>query len=126
MDELSLGDRELDVMTVLWELGDGTVTEVREKLPADLAYTTVLTILRKLEAKGLVRHKVEGKAHRYIPRVAQKNARRTVLGRLIDKLFDGSPEQLLAHLVDDHKLTPAQVKRMRDQLAAADGKGGDR
>ena len=126
MDELSLGDRELDVMTVLWELGDGTVTEVREKLPADLAYTTVLTILRKLEAKGLVRHKVEGKAHRYIPRVAQKNARRTVLGRLIDKLFDGSPEQLLAHLVDDHKLTPAQVKRMRDQLAAAESKGGDR
>ena len=126
MDELSLGDRELDVMTVLWELGDGTVAEVREKLPADLAYTTVLTILRKLEAKGLVKHKVEGKAHRYIPRVAQKNARRTVLGRLIDKLFDGSPEQLLAHLVDDHNLTPAQVKRMRDQLSATERKGGDR
>src|ERR1700750_651120 len=126
MNELVLGDRELDVMGVLWDLGSGTVTEVREKLPADLAYTTVLTILRKLEAKGLVRHKVEGKAHRYIPRVAQKNARRTVLGRLIDKLFDGSPEQLLAHLVDDHHLTPAQVKRMRDQLAATERKGGDR
>jgi BlaI family transcriptional regulator, penicillinase repressor len=126
MDELSLGDRELDVMTVLWELGDGTVAEVRDKLPADLAYTTVLTILRKLEAKGLVKHKVEGKAHRYIPRVAQKNARRTVLGRLIDKLFDGSPEQLLAHLVDDHNLTPAQVKRMRNRLSATEKKGGDR
>jgi predicted transcriptional regulator len=126
MDELSLGDRELDVMAVLWELGDGTVAEVREKLPADLAYTTVLTILRKLEAKGLVRHKVEGKAHRYIPRVAQKSARRTVLGRLIDKLFEGSPEQLLAHLVDDHNLTPAQVKRMRDRLSGIETKGGDR
>ena len=125
MDELSLGDRELDVMAVLWELGDGTVAEVRDKLPADLAYTTVLTILRKLEAKGLVRHKVEGKAHRYIPRVAQKSARRTVLGRLIDKLFDGSPEQLLAHLVDDHNLTPAQVKRMRDRLSSTGRKGGD-
>jgi predicted transcriptional regulator len=125
MDELSLGDRELDVMAVLWELGDGTVTEVREKLPADLAYTTVLTILRKLEAKGLVRHKVEGKAHRYIPRVAQKNARRTVLGRLIDKLFDGSPEQLLAHLVDDHDLSPAQVKRMRERLAKSETGRGD-
>jgi len=100
MDELSLGDRELDVMTVLWELGDGTVTEVREKLPADLAYTTVLTILRKLEAKGLVKHKVEGKAHRYIPRVAQKNARRTVLGRLIDKLFDEMRQQLLRRSVE--------------------------
>lgn len=125
MDELSLGDRELDVMAVLWDIGDGTVAEVRERLPADLAYTTVLTILRKLETKGLVRHKVEGKAHRYIPRVAQKNARRTVLGRLIDKLFDGSPEQLLAHLVDDHNLTPTQVKRMRERLAATRDKGGD-
>jgi predicted transcriptional regulator len=126
LDELSLGDRELDVMSVLWEIGDGTVTEVRERLPADLAYTTVLTILRKLETKGLVRHTVEGKAHRYIPRVAQKNARRTVLGRLIDKLFDGSPEQLLAHLVDDHNLTPAQVKRMRESLAANPRRGGQR
>lgn len=123
MDELSLGDRELDVMGVLWDVGDGTVTEVRDRLPADLAYTTVLTILRKLEAKGLVRHTVEGKAHRYIPRVARKSARRTVLGRLIDKLFDGSPEQLLAHLVEDHNLSPTDVKRMRQRLAAAKKKG---
>ena len=124
MDELSLGDRELDVMGVLWEIGDGTVAEVRDRIDADLAYTTVLTILRKLETKGLVRHTVEGKAHRYIPRVAQKNARRTVLGRLIDKLFDGSPEQLLAHLVDDHNLSPAAVKRMRQQLTTTRKKGG--
>jgi BlaI family penicillinase repressor len=123
MDELTLGDRELDVMGVLWDIGDGTVAEVRDRLPADLAYTTVLTILRKLEAKGLVRHTVEGKAHRYIPRVAQKSARRTVLGRLIDKLFDGSPEQLLAHLVDDHNLPAADVKRMRQRLAATKKKG---
>jgi BlaI family penicillinase repressor len=124
MDELSLGDRELDIMGVLWDIGDGTVAEVRDRLPADLAYTTVLTILRKLEAKGLVRHTVEGKAHRYIPRVAEKSARRTVLGRLIDKLFDGSPEQLLAHLVDDHNLSPAAVKRMRQRLAATKKKKG--
>lgn len=118
MDELTLGDRELDIMGVLWELGDGTVAEVRERLPVDLAYTTVLTILRKLEAKGLVRHRVEGKAHRYIPKVGQKRTRQTVLGRLIDKLFDGSPEQLLAHLVDDHDLSPAEVKRIRERLSA--------
>ena len=120
MDDLSLGDRELDVMAVLWDIGDGTVAEVRERLPADLAYTTVLTILRKLEAKGLIRHKVEGKAHRYYPKVAQSRARRTILGRMIDKLFDGSAEQLLAHLVDDQKLTPAQIKRMRARLDEID------
>src|SRR4030088_85609 len=118
MDELSLGDREVGVIGVLWDIGDGTVTEVRDRLPVDLAYTTVLTILRKLEAKGLVRHTVEGKAHRYIPRVAQKSARRTVLGRLIDKLFDGSPEQLLGHLGEAHTRSPAAVKRMRQRLAA--------
>ena len=50
MDDFVLGDRELDVMGVLWDLGSGTVAEVRDRLPADLAYTTVLTILRNLEA----------------------------------------------------------------------------
>ena len=66
MDDFVLGDRELDVMGVLWDLGSGTVSEVRAKLPADLAYTTVLTILRNLEAKELVTHTAEGKAHRYV------------------------------------------------------------
>ena len=68
MDDFVLGDRELDVMGVLWDLGSGTVSEVRERLPADLAYTTVLTILRNLEAKELVTHTSEGKAHRYVPK----------------------------------------------------------
>jgi predicted transcriptional regulator len=65
MDDVMLGDRELDVMGVLWELRSGTVAEVRERLPAELAYTTVLTILRNLEEKGFVTHDVEGRAHRY-------------------------------------------------------------
>src|SRR5215510_4804786 len=97
MTELLLGDRELDVMGVLWEIGSGTVTEVRDKLPADLAYTTVLTILRNLEEKGFVTHESEGRAHRYIPRVAQKTARKSLLARLVNKLFEGSPEALVAH-----------------------------
>ena len=63
MDDVMLGDRELDVMGVLWELRSGTVAEVRERLPAELAYTTVLTILRNLEEKGFVSHEVEGRAH---------------------------------------------------------------
>src|ERR1051326_1203200 len=104
MDDFVLGDRELDVMGVLWELGSGTVTEVRERLPADLAYTTVLTILRNLEAKEFVDHRAEGKAHRYFPRIAQRAARRNALHRLVDKLFHGSPEQLIAQLVEDEKL----------------------
>src|SRR5919109_1983751 len=92
MDDFLLGERELDVMGVLWDIGSGTVAEVRAHLDVKLAYTTVLTILRNLEAKGFVRHETEGKAHRYLPRVAQQTARRSAVAKLVDKLFAGSPE----------------------------------
>lgn len=124
MDDFVLGDRELDVMGVLWELGSGTVNEVRERLPADLAYTTVLTILRNLEAKGFLHHESEGKAHRYFPSVARSAARRTALTRLIDKLFHGSPEQLIAHLVEDRTLTAEDLRRIRRRIDASDPERG--
>ena len=116
MDDFLLGDRELDVMGVLWEMGSGTVAEVRDKLPADLAYTTVLTILRNLEEKDFVSHEAVGRAHRYFPKVARQAARRSVLTRLVDKLFHGSPEQLIAHLVEDNALSAAELTRLREQI----------
>jgi len=113
MDDVSLGDRELDVMGVLWELGSGTVSEVREVLDDPLAYTTVLTVLRNLEAKGYVTHEEEGRAHRYRARVARQVARRSALARVIDSLFHGSPEALVAHLVRDGAISPAELQRLR-------------
>lgn len=110
------GDRELDVMGVLWETGSATVAEVRDRLPADLAYTTVLTILRNLEAKGFVRHEGEGKAHRYFPVVARQTAGRSAVSRLIDKLFGGDPAMLVSHLVADHPLSGEELKRLHDVL----------
>jgi BlaI family penicillinase repressor len=126
MDDFVLGDRELDVMGVLWDLGSGTVAEVRERLPADLAYTTVLTILRNLEAKELVDHTAEGKAHRYRPRLARRAARQSALSRIVNKLFHGSPEQLIAQLVEDEKLSADDLKRLRALLASPQKKGGKR
>jgi predicted transcriptional regulator len=123
-DDFVFGDRELDVMGVLWDLGSGTVSEVRERLPADLAYTTVLTILRNLEAKELVTHTTEGKAHRYVPRVARKAARRSAVSRIVDKLFHGSPEQLIAQLVEDENLSAEDLKRLRALLSAQAKKDG--
>ena len=110
------GERELDIMGVLWEVGSATVTEVRDRLPADLAYTTVLTILRNLEAKGFVRHEGEGKAHRYFPRVARKTAGRSAVARLIDKMFGGDPAMLVSHLVSDHPLSADEMKRLHAAL----------
>jgi BlaI family transcriptional regulator, penicillinase repressor len=124
MDDFALGDRELDIMGVLWDLGSGTVAEVRTKLPVDLAYTTVLTILRNLEAKELVSHTAEGKAHRYVPRVARTAARRNALTRVLDKLFHGSPEQLVAQLVQDEKLSAQDLKRLHTLLTTSGKKSG--
>jgi predicted transcriptional regulator len=117
MEEFLLGDRELDVMAVLWEVESGTVAEVRKKLPADLAYTTVLTILRNLEDKGFVSHEAEGRAFRYFPRLGRQAAQRNVLSKLIDKLFHGSPEQLIAHLAEDHEITAKDLQRLRKKIS---------
>ena len=125
MEMTSLGERELDVMTFLWAHGSGTVAEVREGLDAGLAYTTVLTILRNLEAKGFLRHEGEGRAHRYFPKVKQRVAQRRALRRLVDTLFLGSPEALLAHLVDEHDLSPSELRRIARRLASADRRAGD-
>ena len=114
--EISFTERELDIMTALWELGAGTVAEVREVLSDDLAYTTVLTMLRVLEDKGYVGHREEGRAHRYHPLVAREAAGESAVRRLTRRLFRGSPELLLTHLVSDRDLTEDELKRMREML----------
>ncbi len=127
MDEYSLGDRELDVMAVLWESGSGTVGEVRARLPAQLAYTTVLTILRNLEAKGYLSHVVEGRAHRYAPRVAQRTAQKSALSHMLSRLFEGSPELLLARLVETEALTVEELRALTKRVSRArECKGGKR
>jgi predicted transcriptional regulator len=111
-----LADREADLMEILWENGASTVAEVREKLRVELAYTTVLTILRNLEGKGYVGHEEEGRAHRYRALVPRDAAQRSALSDLSAKLFQGSTDLLLTHLVTDQKLTDEQVRRIRRLL----------
>jgi BlaI family transcriptional regulator, penicillinase repressor len=122
--QISFTERELDVMAVLWELGSGTVTEVRERLADPLAYTTVLSVLRTLEEKGFVGHEEEGKAHRYFPRVEQRAAGKSALARVVSKLFGGSPEQLVTQLVSDRTLSDDELKRLRALLDRQLGEGG--
>jgi predicted transcriptional regulator len=114
--DISFTDRELDVMAVLWQRGSGTVSEVRDDLDDDLAYTTVLTILRTLEDKGFVTHVAEGKAHRYMPAVTADVAGKSALSRVLDKIFGGSSELLLTQLVSDRNLDPAELRRLRKLL----------
>ncbi|MDH5761129.1 MAG: BlaI/MecI/CopY family transcriptional regulator [Gemmatimonadota bacterium] len=114
--EIQFTDRELDIMTVLWDRGPSTVAEVRDALSDDLAYTTVLTLLRVLEEKGHVTHTEEGRAHRFRPLVERDEAGTSALRRLKDRLFSGSPELLLTRLVDDATLSVDDLERLRDLL----------
>jgi predicted transcriptional regulator len=111
-----LADREAELMEVLWDHGPSTVTEVKERVPDDLAYTTVLTILRTLEAKGYVTHDAEGKAHRYSALIERDAARRSALQAMAEKFFKGSTAVLLTHLVADEKLKPADIRRLKTLL----------
>lgn len=114
--DVQFTDRELDIMGVLWDRGSATVAEVQEQLADELAYTTVLTMLRTLEEKGHVRHEEEGRAYRYIPTVDREAAGRSALRRLMRKVFKGSPEALLTQLVSERGLSPQQLDRMRRLL----------
>jgi predicted transcriptional regulator len=115
--EIRFTARELDVMAVLWERGPSTVAEVRQALDTELAYNTVLTVLRILEEKGHVTHEEEGRAHRYAPLVERAEAGGSALRRVTRKLFSGSPELLLTRLVEGEDLSEDEVRRMRDLLA---------
>lgn len=113
-DTVVLTGREADLMNVLWRLGSGTVAEVQAALEDELAYTTVLTILRTLEKKGYVGHESEGRAHRYHPLIEQQRARSGALERLTRKLFGGSPELLVAHLLEGRGLDEDQLRKLRE------------
>jgi predicted transcriptional regulator len=111
-----LTGREMDVMNVLWIRGSATVAEVLENISDDLAYTTVLTILRRLEKKGHIRHDPDGKAHRYIPLIAREEAQDSAIQRVTRKLFSDSPELLMNRLVRKGGLSKEQLRDLRDLL----------
>ncbi len=123
--DVQFTDREIDVMQVLWDRGPSLVAEVRASLKDALAYTTVLTVLRTLEAKGHVGHEEEGRGHRYFARVKQQVAQESALRHVTRKLFNGSTELLLTQLVSDKNLGPEALRRMRRLLGEHVGDHSD-
>jgi BlaI family transcriptional regulator, penicillinase repressor len=120
LTDLHLTQRELDIMSVLWDLGEATVTEVRDRVDPDLAYTSISSMIRTLEIKGYVSHRRgEGKTHVYFPAIEPEAAGKSALGRVLDKIYGGSPIKLLAHLVDQRRLSDKELARMRDLLKRA-------
>ena len=110
---------ELDVMSALWDLGTASVREIQEQLPSQKrpAYTTVQTIVYRLEEKGAVRRlKKIGNAHVFEPVITRKAAHHRLINELLD-LFGGSARPLMAHLVEIGKLTMDDIKELEGDLA---------
>lgn len=113
---------ELEIMNALWELGPASVREVQEKLPEKKrpAYTTVQTIVYRLEEKGAVRRvKKIGNAHIFEATVSRKSAHRRLINELLE-LFGGSARPLMAHLLETGKLSLEDVRELESDLLKQD------
>ena len=111
---------ELEIMQVLWDVGPCTVSEVQPKLKADLAYTTVQTMLNVLLRKNKVKRVQEGRAYRYRPAVSRERASGSALSDLVKRMFGGSSEALLMAMVDTRQITAEELTRVAQRLAAAE------
>ena len=117
MADIYFPPRELAVMSVLWRLGSATVSDVKDALGEELAYTSVLSALQTLEEKGYVRHEAEGRAYRYFATVEAERAGGSALARIRDAIFQGSAERMFAQMVADKRLSKTELQRMRKLLA---------
>jgi predicted transcriptional regulator len=113
---VQLTRRELDIMSVLWRMGDATVGEIRDALSDDLAYPTVQTMLRVLEGKRFVRHKLDGRAFRFHPLIGPHDAGDGALKRLVSKVYQGSRELLVSRLIADEDVSADELRRMKKLL----------
>ena len=103
---------ELDIMNVLWRLGDANVQAVQQALPRELAYTTVQTMLNILHRKGKARRTLKERAYFYRPAVSRTQVASLHVGDMVERLFGGSAESLVMSLLETKHLTPAKLARL--------------
>jgi predicted transcriptional regulator len=109
---------ELELMNILWRLGEGTVNDVLAALPPErkLAYTSVSTILRILEQKDVLSSRKEGRGHVYQPRLSKETYEAASLRHIVQNVFDGTPSSLVRRLLEDQDLTGEELESIRALL----------
>jgi len=114
-----LGDLQLQIMQVLWDQLEATVAGVHQALggPNRFAYTTIATMLRKMEARELVRHRVEGRTFIYRPAVAAEQVTRSMLDHLVDRVFEGSLADAMNHLLTTREVGREELEQLEKLLA---------
>ena len=109
-------------MKLLWSRGESSVGDLQAALPEDagLAYTSVLTTVRILEAKGYVRHRKKGRAFLYTPVVLETEASGTALRQTLARFFNNSREQLLLSMLGDEQVSPGELLELKKRIAEAE------
>ena len=118
-DKHRLGDLQIAIMREIWRCGEASVTDVHAALEEErgLAPTTIATMLKKMEAKGVVTHRTEGRRFLYRPTVSEADVRRTMVGDLTDRLFRGEVSALVSHLLAEHEIDPDELRQLQELLA---------
>jgi BlaI family penicillinase repressor len=117
----TLSPLEHEVMTIVWSRGAATATDVLDAMAKPLTNATVRTLLRRLEAKGFVRHTVHGRVFVYEPRVGETQAGAGAVRRIVQRFFGGSASKLMAGLVDEGLISADEVRQLSKRLGEARG-----
>lgn len=114
-----LGELQYRIMRVLWEEGEASVAAVHERLAADgsRALTTIATMLTKMERKGVVAHRREGRQFVYRPTVSEADVHRSMVADLTERLFQGDAGALVSHLITEQEIDPDELARLKRLIA---------
>lgn len=121
----TLTDLQLAIMRILWDRAEATVVEVQTQLrpERDLAQTTIATLLSRLEKRGVVEHRLDGRQFVYRPLVTEQEVRRSMVSELTTLLFDGSSAALMSHLLRSREIQPGDLDRVKRMIAEAENTG---
>jgi BlaI family penicillinase repressor len=117
-----LGDLQLAIMRILWSNGAATVNDVHHALLAErgLAPTTIATMLKKMESKGIVQHRTKGRTFIYVATVSEHEVTRSMVAQLSDRLFGGDTTAFVSHLISEHEIDENELAQLRKLVSAAD------
>lgn len=112
----AISPAETEVLRLVWQVNEATVQQVYDALPTNrkVAYVTVATLLRRLEEKGYLKHRVCGKAFVYTPTAKKEEVIKRTIADLVERLFGGNPVPLLQHLAQHDRITDEDIERLRE------------
>lgn len=118
-------DKEFDILTILWELEEGSVQKIHDKLNSTSGYTTTLKLMQIMFDKGLLDRRKEGKKHIYIPKVDQKKAQESGIKKMINGLFGGSKLSFAQSFLGNAKPSKEELESIKEMIKKLEENAGD-